>query len=99
LTHQTIEGKKYLFERTGLGKIVNPGLQSGFGMGAAQFLTSGKDEQGNKKPIGKRLLSSGGTALAWGTAPKLMLGKTLAYDLPKSLIGIKKAPPSDIPTQ
>jgi hypothetical protein len=96
-----IAGTEHMFQRSNVGKIVSPSLQSGLGMGAADFLMGGKDEQGNKKPIGKRLLSSGGTALAWGTAPKLMAGKVLAYDVPKTLIGMKKPKElaTDIPPQ
>jgi hypothetical protein len=95
---KSIDGQKYLFNRTGAGKVIAPLLNSGLGMGALSAATAeGKD--GQKPTVGKRLLSGGSTALAWGAAPKLMMGKMLAYDVPKTLIGMKKPKATDVPTQ
>jgi len=91
-----VGGKTYKFQRSGIGKVVNPALTSGLGFGALEAATM-KNEDGSKPTMSKRLLHGGTTALTWGAAPKLMFGKTLAYDIPKTLIGMKKQ--KEIPTQ
>jgi len=96
LFNKRIDGINYQFQRSGLGKVLNPALSTGVGFGAMEALTA-KDEKGNPAGLGKRLLRGGSTALAWGAAPKLMTGKLLAYDIPKSLTGMKKQ--KEIPTQ
>jgi hypothetical protein len=96
-TEKTIGDKNYLFERSAVGKVVGPALGSGLGMGALTALTT-EGKNGEKPTISKRLLSGGSSALAWGTAPQLMMGKMLAYDVPKTLIGMKKPKATEIPT-
>jgi hypothetical protein len=87
--NKTIEGQSYQFRRSGLGRVVNPAMTSGVGFGALEAATA-TDEQGRPASMSKRLLKGGTTALAWGAAPKIMTGKMLAYDVPKTLIGMKK---------
>jgi ABC-type phosphate transport system substrate-binding protein len=87
--NKTVGGKTYQFQRSGLGKVVNPLLGSGAGFGAMEAMTS-KNEDGSKRSIGNRLARGAGTAVSWSAAPKLMTGKLLGYDIPKIFTGMKR---------
>jgi hypothetical protein len=90
-----VGGKNFQFERSRFGKAVNPLLMSGVGMGATGLLMSGKDDEGKKQSMGKRLVGAGETTLAWGGAPQLMMGKMMDYDLPKMGLDVLKKPKAD----
>lgn len=75
------------------GQVVGVGLMSGAGMGASEMARS-KDEHGNVRPMGQRIVKGTGTALAWGLASPVMIGKSM-LDLPKTLKGGNKLPPQE----
>jgi hypothetical protein len=87
--NKTVGGKTYQFQRSGLGKIVNPAMMSGIGFGAQEALTS-TNADGSKRGVGSRIAHGAGTMVGWGAAPKLMTAKLVGYDLPKMFTGMKK---------
>lgn len=87
--NKTVGGKTYQFQRSGLGKVVNPLMASGAGFGAMEAMSS-TNADGSKRSIGGRLAHGAGTAVGWAAAPKLMTGKLLGYDMPKMFTGMKK---------
>jgi hypothetical protein len=80
-----IEGTKYKFQRSGLGKVVNPIMSTGAGFGAMEAMSS-TNEDGSKRGVGNRLARGAGTMVGWSAAPKLMMGKMLGVDVPKMLL-------------
>lgn len=80
--------------RSMIGQVGNVATMSGLGIGATEFAMGGKDEHGNVQPMGKRIMKGTGSALGWGLAKPVMVGKMM-YDLPKSLMRGNKQPQLD----
>lgn len=76
----------YRFKRSLAGRVVNPLMTSGIGMGALDVLQT-TNEDGSKATMGKRLRTGAKSTLTWGMAPHLMMGKAMAYDIPKAFMG------------
>lgn len=93
---KTTNGVAMRAQRSALGKIVNPLMASGIGMGAMDALTA-TNKDGSKASLGKRVRKGVTSTLGWGLAPPVMAGK-LVYDTSKSLIGGHK-PQQDLNNQ
>lgn len=87
----------YRFNRSAAGRIVNPLITAGVGMGITDAAMATNDN-GSKPTIGKRLRTGAKSTLAWGVTPHLMMGKMVAYDIPKTIMGGSKQPPQDLNT-
>lgn len=80
---QDIEGQTFRGRRSLGGRIINPLISTGIGMGAFEAATS-KNEDGTPANVGTRLRKGGITALGWGIAPPVMFGKVV-YDTSKAI--------------
>jgi len=77
-----IAGKTYRGKRSLVGRVVNPLLASGVGMGAITAATT-EGENGQKPTLGKRLRRGAVDTALWGLAPPIGAAKAV-YDTSKS---------------
>lgn len=80
-----IKGRTYRFKRSFPGRVINPLLGTGAGMGAFE-LTDSTNADGSKRSVPNRLVRGVAQTGLWSMAPHLMMGKAMAYDVPKSFI-------------
>lgn len=79
-------GKTFQYNRSTVGKVLAPLAMSGVGMGVTDAALD-TNEDGSKPSIMKRIRKGATSTLTWGMAPRLMMAKATAYDIPKTLMG------------
>jgi hypothetical protein len=85
------DGEVYRAKRSLIGQVANPLFDTGLGFGAFEAATT-SNENGSPTTVGQRLRRGGTTALGWGFARPVMMGKML-IDTPKMFSGGGTPPP------
>lgn len=85
----SIKGQDLIYKRSLPGRILNPIISTGVGIGATQGLMT-RNPDGSSASTGKKLFVGAKESLKWGIGGPIMLAKGLAYDIPKATYNIIK---------
>jgi hypothetical protein len=85
----TVGDKSLIYKRGPIGKVMFPLISTGAGMGAIGAAMK-KNEDNSPVTVGQRVGTGVSESLKWGIAAPAIIGKYMAYDLPKAGVDIFK---------